>query len=83
MPCLPACDFASFFTAVSDPRIERSTTHRLLDVLFVAVAGTIAGCEGPSDIAEFASTQLARCRRFVPLAGGAPSHDTIPRIRHE
>lgn len=80
MPCLPACDFASFFTAVSDPRLEQSTTHRLLDVLFVAVAGTIAGGEGPSDIAEFARSQLTWCRKFVPLAGGAPSHDTIGRI---
>jgi predicted transposase YbfD/YdcC len=80
MSTLPACDFASFFADVSDPRIERSKAHRLLDILFIAVAGTIAGCEGPSDIAEFARTQLSWCRRFVPLAGGVPSHDTIGRV---
>lgn len=80
MSSLPACDFASFFGDVSDPRIERSKSHRLLDILFIAVAGTMAGCEGPSDIAEFARTQLAWCRKFVPLAGGVPSHDTIGRV---
>jgi predicted transposase YbfD/YdcC len=48
--------------------------------LFIAVTGTIAGCEGPSDIAEFAETQLAWCRRFVPLKNGIPAHDTIGRV---
>jgi predicted transposase YbfD/YdcC len=80
MSTLPALDFENFFAEVSDPRIERSKSHRLLDILFIAVAGTIAGCEGPSDIAEFARTQLAWCRKFVPLAGGVPSHDTIGRV---
>lgn len=80
MSSLPACDFASLFVNVSDPRIERSKTHGLLDILFISVAGTIAGCEGPSDIAEFARTQLAWCRKFVPLASGVPSHDTIGRV---
>lgn len=80
MSTLPALDFENFFAEVSDPRIERSKAHRLLDILFIAVAGTIAGCEGPSDIAEFARTQLAWCRKFVPLAGGVPSHDTIGRV---
>jgi predicted transposase YbfD/YdcC len=80
MSALPACDFGSFFSHVADPRIERSKAHRLLDILFLSVAGTIAGCEGPSDIAEFARTQLAWCRKFVPLAAGVPSHDTISRV---
>lgn len=80
MSALPALDFVSFFADVSDPRIERSKAHRLLDILFISVAGTIAGCEGPSDIAEFARTQLAWCRKFVPLDGGVPSHDTIGRV---
>jgi predicted transposase YbfD/YdcC len=80
MSTLPALDFENFFAEVSDPRIERSKAHRLLDILFISVAGTIAGCEGPSDIAEFARTQLTWCRKFVPLASGVPSHDTIGRV---
>lgn len=73
-------DFAQCFSDVKDPRIERSKAHRLIDILFIAVAGTIAGCEGPSDIADFSRTQLAWCRKFVPLANGVPSHDTISRV---
>lgn len=67
-------------SSVEDPRIERSKRHQLMDVLFIAVAGTIAGCDGPSDIESFAKTQLAWCRRFVKLENGVPTHDTIGRV---
>ena len=51
-------DFTSHFSNVDDPRIDRGKEHQLIDILFISVAGTIAGCDGPSDIAEFARTQL-------------------------
>jgi predicted transposase YbfD/YdcC len=73
-------DFTSHFSNVHDPRIDRSKEHQLIDILFISVAGTIAGCDGPSDIAEFARTQLAWCRKFVPLKNGVPAHDTIGRV---
>ena len=75
-----ALDFRSQFSSVEDPRIERGKVHQLIDILFIGVAGTIAGCDGPSDIAEFAKAQLSWCRKFVPLATGVPSHDTIGRV---
>jgi predicted transposase YbfD/YdcC len=52
----------------------------LIDILFLCVAGTVVGCEGPSDIAEFAREKLAWFRRFVPLKNGVPSYDTIGRV---
>lgn len=73
-------DFHEFFSVVDDPRRERRKAHALLDILFLCVAGTVAGCEGPSDIAEFAREKLAWFRRFVPLLNGVPSHDTIGRV---
>ena len=73
-------DFTSHFYDVEDPRIDRGKVHQLIDILFISVAGTIAGCDGPSDIAEFARTQLSWCRRFVSLENGVPAHDTIGRV---
>jgi predicted transposase YbfD/YdcC len=73
-------DFSSYFSNVDDPRLDRSKGHQLIDILFISVAGTIAGCDGPTDIAEFADTQLAWCRKFVPLKNGVPAHDTIGRV---
>lgn len=72
--------FHDFFSVVDDPRRKRRKAHALLDILFLCVAGTVAGCEGPSDIAEFAREKLAWFRRFVPLLNGVPSHDTIGRV---
>lgn len=73
-------DFVDHFSSVEEPRVERTKKHGLMDVLFISVAGTIAGCDGPSDIEDFAKTQLAWCRKFVPLSEGVPSHDTIGRV---
>ena len=73
-------DFVDHFSSVEEPRLNRTKRHELVDVLFVCVAGTIAGCDGPTDIASFAKTQLPWCRNFVPLKNGAPSHDTVGRV---
>ncbi len=73
-------EFVDHFSTVEDPRLDRSKRHDLMDVLFVCVAGTIAGCDGPCDIASFAKTQLTWCRKFVGLKNGVPSHDTIGRV---
>lgn len=72
--------FQDHFASMADPRIDRSKKHQLLDILFICVAGTIAGCDGPSDIAQFAREKLSWCRRFVPLKNGVPSHDTVGRV---
>ena len=76
----PPSDFESIFSTITEPRIERKRQHALLDILFISVVATLAGAEGPSDIAEFARQKLAWCRRFVPLLNGVPSHDTIGRV---
>jgi predicted transposase YbfD/YdcC len=77
---IPTCDFRSYFDDVEDPRIDRTKDHQLTDILFICVAATVAGADGPTDIEEFAKEKLAWCRRFVPLKNGVPSHDTIGRV---
>jgi predicted transposase YbfD/YdcC len=76
----PAHDFVTIFGAVEDPRLERHRQHALMDILFISVAATLAFAEGPSDIVDFAKEKLAWCRKFVPLANGVPSHDTVGRV---
>lgn len=73
-------DFRPHFASVDDPRIERSKRHQLMDIIFISVAATLAGADGPSDIADFAQEKLDWCRKFVPLENGVPSHDTIGRV---
>lgn len=72
--------FHDFFRVVDDPRRERRKAHALVDFLFLCVAGTVAGCERPSYIADFAREKLAWFRRVVPVLNGVPFHDTIGRV---
>lgn len=80
MVCTLTQSFQDHFTVVDDPRIDRSKCHLLMDILFLAVCATIAGADGPSDIAEFGKQQILWLRKFVTLANGIPSHDTIGRV---
>ena len=75
-----AIDFREYFGNVEDPRMDRTKSHQLIDILFISVAATIAGCDGPTEIADFANEKLPWFRRFVKLENGVPSHDTIGRV---
>lgn len=73
-------DFQDYFSNVEDPRISRTRVHDLIDIIFIRVAATIAGCDGPTEIADFAGEKLSWFRKFVKLENGVPSHDTIGRV---
>lgn len=64
---------------VPDPR-GYNAVHDLTDVLFVALAAVLCGAVHCTEMAFFAETRLELLRQFVPLARGAPSHDTFTRV---
>jgi predicted transposase YbfD/YdcC len=68
------------FRALKDPRVAGRTRHRLLDIIVLALCGVIANCDDWPDIALFAQQREAWFRRFLPLPGGLPSHDTFERV---
>jgi predicted transposase YbfD/YdcC len=80
MACTLTRSFRKHFTVVDDPRIDRSKAHLLIDILFLSVCATIAGADGPSDIADFGRQQIQWLRKFIVLPNGIPSHDTIGRV---
>lgn len=68
------------FRSLKDPRVVGRSRHRLLDIVVMAICGVIANCDDWPDIALFAEERLSWFRRFLPLPGGAPSHDTFERV---
>ena len=80
MTCTLTRSFQEHFTDIDDPRIDRSKCHLLMDILFLSVCATIAGADGPSDIADFGRQQIQWLRKFIALPNGIPSHDTIGRV---
>ena len=67
------------FSAVEDPRSRRST-HALLEMIFIAVAAAICGCNSWTDVELFGKRKLSWLRRFLKLENGIPSHDTFCRV---
>jgi predicted transposase YbfD/YdcC len=74
--------FEAAFGALQDPRAANAR-HDLLDVLFIALAATLCGAEGASDMAQFGRAKEAVLRRFLRLEHGIPSHDTFSRVFRE
>lgn len=72
--------FAEHFEQVDDPRVVGRTTHSLHSILFIAVAATVAGADGPEDMARFAEHKQDWLEQFIDLSNGVPSHDTIGRV---
>ena len=72
--------FAPFFVNLTDPRIDRSKRHALLNIIILAVCGTLGGADGWADIERFGRAKLGFFRRFLDLPHGIPSHDTFGRV---
>lgn len=72
--------FVENFSALSDPRIERTKRHQLLDVLITAVCAVICGADTWVDIAAYGRAKHEWLKTFLALPNGIPSHDTFGRV---
>ncbi len=72
--------FAPFFENLTDPRLERSKRHSLLDILILAVCATLGNANGWVDIERFGKAKLSFFHTFLELPNGIPSHDTFGRV---
>src|SRR5271156_4144159 len=72
--------FTPFFVNLTDPRVDRSKRHSLLDILILAVCATIGNADGWADIERFGKAKLDFFRTFLELPNGIPSHDTFGRV---
>jgi predicted transposase YbfD/YdcC len=67
------------FRDLPDPRAE-NVTHRLHDILVLAVCAVICGADGWVEVELFARSKFAWFKTFLDLPGGVPSHDTFNRV---
>lgn len=68
------------FENLTDPRIERTRAHALLDIVIVGLCSTIAGGDTWVDMERFGNERLAWLQTFLKLKNGIPSHDTFNRV---
>jgi hypothetical protein len=68
------------FSNLTDPRIDRTKQHKLLDIVGLSICGVICGAEGWPEIEEFGHAKQEWLEGFLELPNGIPSHDTIGRV---
>ncbi len=68
------------FSQVTDPRIDRTKEHKLIDIIALAICAVICGAEGWTDIENFGNSKLPWLKTFLELPNGIPSHDTFGRV---
>jgi len=68
------------FSELPDPRILLKTTHKLVDIVAMALCAVVAGADDWVEIATYAKAREAWFREFLDLPGGVPSHDTFGRV---
>ncbi len=68
------------FTHLSDPRIDRTKNHLLIDIVAIAILAVIAGADGWEAIVIFGLSRQGWLEQFLSLPNGIPSHDTFRRL---
>lgn len=68
------------FGSITDPRIERTKLHKLIDILVIAICGAICSCDSWEDVEEFGTAKQEWFETFLELPNGIPSHDTFNRV---
>jgi predicted transposase YbfD/YdcC len=80
MPAQPAADLIHHFSALTDPRVERTKEHKLIDIVVVAICAILAGADGWVAVETFGHAKATWLRTFLELPSGIPSHDTFGRV---
>jgi predicted transposase YbfD/YdcC len=69
-----------YFTSVTEPRVERTRRHSLVDILVLSLCAVVCGADSFCAIETFACAREEWLRTFLDLRHGIPTHDTIGRV---
>lgn len=69
-----------YFGIITDQRQKAKIKHKLTDILFIPVVGTLANCDSWVAIEDFANDRSSFFKKYLSLSYGIPSHDTMQRV---
>ena len=76
----PKTTILEHFSAIKDPRLERTKLHQLIDIITITICAVISGAESWDDIEDFGHCKYDWLKSFLALPNGIPSHDTFNRV---
>ena len=68
------------FSPLKDPRIKLKTSHKLIDIIVIAICAVICGADAWTQMEEFGKSKLKWFETFLELPKGIPSHNTFGRV---
>jgi predicted transposase YbfD/YdcC len=68
------------FGKITDPRINRTKRHKLIDILIIAILAVICGADSWVDVEMFGNSKKEWLKTFLEIPNGIPSHDTFGRV---
>lgn len=80
MKLRPKTTISEHFSAIEDPRLERTKLHQLIDIITITLCAVISGADSWSDIELFGQCKYDWFKSFLELPNGIPSHDTFNRV---
>ena len=80
MKIKPKLTISDFFVDVTDPRIDRTKEHKLIDRITRAICAVISGADTWVSIEAYGQAKIDWFKKFLSLTNGIPSHDTFARV---
>jgi len=80
MKLKPKITLLDHFATLTDPRIDRTKEHKLIDILTIAICGMISGADNWVAMEQYGNAKQEWLKQFLELPNGIPSHDTIARV---
>jgi predicted transposase YbfD/YdcC len=68
------------FGGLTDPRLNRTKDHDLIDILVIAICTLLCAGETFNDMEDFGRAKQDWFQTFLGLRNGIPSHDTFNRV---
>ena len=80
MKLKPKITLLDHFANLTDPRIDRTKEHKLIDILAIAICGMLCGADNWVAMEQYGKAKQEWLKQFLELPNGIPSHDTISRV---
>ena len=68
------------FGKIPDQRVTNRSSHKLVDIITIAILGILCGADGWVAIETYGKAKEEWLATFLELPNGIPSHDTFGRI---
>lgn len=80
MKLRPKITLIDHFSKLTDPRIDRTKEHLLIDIVTVAICAMICGADNWVAMETYGKSKKEWLKQFLELPNGIPSHDTFARV---